>query len=147
MPLTEFMHKLEELSDELNLLELKRKKVLDFMTKAPVICFMKDAQTGKYQFMSKKGAEAYGLPENEVIGKTDLEIFPEDVAKQTILHDLKVLKDGEPTVALEMRRFGSKDPKLYLISRFLVSNGDTSIGGFAFEVPDTFRLEPIKKGE
>lgn len=146
MPLTQQMARLKELSSELEYYEHKRQKVLDFMKKAPVICYMKDSQTGKYQFISQKGAELFGLSEEEIIGKTDWQLLPEDIAKESIALDIKVLKDKEEFAALETRKFHNKTC-LYLVSRFLIQNGETSIGGFAFEVPETFRLEPIKKND
>lgn len=142
--LQEQIVRLKELSDTLEYYEHKRQKVLDFMRKAPVVCYMKDAETGRYQFISEKGAEALGRPESEIIGKTDWELLPEEDYKITIAHDLKVLKDKEEFAAIETRRIKDKT-RLYLVARFLIQNGETSIGGFAFEVPETFRLEPIKK--
>lgn len=143
-PLQEQITRLKELSGTLDYYEHKRQKVLDFMKKAPVICYMKDAETGKYQFISEKGAEAMGLPEKEIIGKTDWQLLPEDIASVAIGHDVKVLREKEEFVALEVRAYKNKSC-LYLVSRFLIVNGETSIGGFAFEVPETFRLESVKK--
>jgi len=143
-PISEQMDRLRELSGTLDYYEHKRQKVLDFMTKAPVICFMKDASTGKYQFISEKGAEALGKKEEEIIGKTDWQLLCEEDAKISIAHDIKVLKDNQEFAAIESRRFRGK-VSLYLVSRFLIKNGETSIGGFAFEVPDIFRLEPVIK--
>jgi PAS domain-containing protein len=144
MPLNEQMARLKELSNELEYYEHKRQKVLDFMKKAPVICFMKDATTGQYQFISEAGAKSFGLKEQEIVGKADWELLPEEAAKLSLVHDIKLLKEKEEFAALEYRTYGDKS-SLYLVSRFLIINGDTSIGGFAIEVPGTFRLEPVKK--
>jgi hypothetical protein len=141
-PIREHMEKLRALSATLDASEHKRQKVLDFMQKAPMICFVKDAETGRYQFISAKGAEAVGLPENQIIGKTDWEIYPENIAKMLLAHDIKVLKEREEFIAIESRTYADKTA-LYLVSRFLIENGATLIGGFAFEIPDTFRLEPV----
>ncbi len=142
--LHEQLTRLKELSDELDYYEHKRQKVLDFMKKAPIICYMKDAVTGRYQFISEKGAQVFGLAEHEIIGKTDWELLSAESAKLAISNDVKVLKEKIELASLEVRKYADKSC-LYLVSRFLIVNGETSIGGFAFEVPETFRLESVKK--
>ena len=140
-PIRPQLLKLKELGESLEQTENKRQKVLTFMRESPFICFMKDAETGRYQFMSRKGCEALQKTETEIIGHTDWELFPEELAKRMIGHDLKVLKSRSPLVAIETRAYRDNDPGIYLISKFLVVNGAESIGGIALELPDTFKVE------
>lgn len=142
MPIRPQFVKLEALGRELEAAENKRQSVLTFMELAPCICFMKNADTGRYEFISQTGCEAMGKTEHEIIGHTDWELFPEELAKQMIGHDLKVLKSREPVKTIEARAFNSDGAvSLYLVSKFLVINGHESIGGIAVEIPDTFKLE------
>ena len=134
------LQKLEELGKQLEQNENKRQKVLTFMQEAPCICFMKDAETGRYQFMSKIGCEAMGRTESEIVGKTDWELFPERMANSLINHDVKVLKERTPIVTIEPRSYKENSSGLSLVAKFIVVNGGESIGGLAFELPDTFRM-------
>lgn len=134
--------RLEQLGAQLEKSESKRQHVLEFMKKAPCICFMKDAETGKYQFMNAAGLTALERAEDEVIGFTDADLLPEWAAKRLIEHDLRVLKEKEPTMVLEASAYAKKEA-FYLVIKFLVQNGSTSIGGLAVELPGVFKLEPI----
>ena len=145
MPMETFrphLVKLEQLGAQLEKSEAKRQHILEFMKKAPCICFMKDAETGKYQFMNAAGLTALGKTEEEVIGFTDVDLLPEWAAKRLVEHDLRVLKEKEPTMVLEASAYAKKEA-FYLVIKFLVQNGSTSIGGLAVELPGVFKLEPI----
>ncbi len=56
--------------------------------------YVKDLD-GRYLMVNSAGARFIGKPVEEVIGKTDLEVFPEEIARQLIEDDRRVLDDGE----------------------------------------------------
>ena len=55
--------------------------------------FVKDVQ-GKYLFVNKKWEEATSVHRNVALGRDDLEIFPEEMAKLSIAEDEKVLQSS-----------------------------------------------------
>lgn len=145
-PIRPQLMKLKELGDALEHAEHQRQKVLTFMRESPLICFMKDAETGRYQFMSRNGCEVMGRKEEEIVGHTDNELFPEELALRMIGHDLKVMRTRQAVISIEARAYKEEEePGLYLVSKFLVVNGAESIGGIALELPDTFKVESLER--
>ena len=59
----------------------------------PTRLFVKDAKDLRYLRWNKAGAELLGIPTEDVIGKTDLELFP-DMAHFYMEEDRKILKKG-----------------------------------------------------
>src|SRR6185437_9858014 len=123
--------------------EHRRQHVLEFMKKAPCICFMKDAENGRYQFINDAGCRAMSRTEEEILGHTDVELFPEMEARRLVTNDLKVLKDQGPVLVIQSNVFAGKEA-FYLVIKFLVKNGSASIGGLAVELPGAFKLEPAE---
>lgn len=56
----------------------------------PASLYIKDTE-GRHLFMSD-----YDTSPEEALGKTDLEIYPEEVAKESYKDDIKVIRTGEP---------------------------------------------------
>ena len=66
----------------------------------PDFIYFKDSKA-RFKRISKRFCDFLGRSEENIIGKTDLELFPENVAKQTYLEDLQVIKTGNPIVNKE----------------------------------------------
>jgi len=142
----QYLNRLAELAPELEAAEHKRAHIIDYMRHAPIICFIKEARTGKYEFVNEMALKEMNKNEFEVLGRTDWEVFTEEQAKIARAHDNQILSVNEESlVSIEFRSFDGSKEKLYLVSRFLIKNGNTSIGGFAIEIPETFKLEPLEK--
>lgn len=60
----------------------------------PTRLFVKDAKDLRYLRWNKAGAELLGIPTETVIGKTDLDLFPEDMARFYMEADRKTLSKG-----------------------------------------------------
>jgi PAS domain-containing protein len=135
-PLRPYIAELYDLTDILEAHENKRHKILEFMSKAPCLCFMKSGDTGKFEYVNKAFCQLVQKMEEEIIGRTALELFDLKVAQRMVEYDLQVLKTRMPVILLN-RVSG----KIFLVSKFLIVNGGDSIGGFGVEIPDTFVLE------
>ena len=61
----------------------------------PVMLFAKDARTRRYMLLNKAGERVTGLAEDEVVGKTDAELFPE-YAEGFAERDSRALSQEEP---------------------------------------------------
>ena len=135
MPLHEHIQRLETIVNELDLADHGKAKVLDFMRQAPGMCFIKDAETGKYVYANPAFLMALGKREEEVLGKTDGDLFSTDIAAALVKQDMRVLKaDGAHAISVE-KIPGVKDNCVYLVSKFIILNGSRWIGGLALEVP------------
>ncbi len=60
----------------------------------PTGVFVKDASTGQYIIWNKICEKIYSLPKEEAVGKTDVELFPNDTAKRFMIKDDEVVKKG-----------------------------------------------------
>jgi PAS domain S-box-containing protein len=61
--------------------------------------FVKDIE-GRYTMMNSFGARIVGKPTEDIIGKSDMELFPPDIAQSLIDNDGPVIKDGA-TITVE----------------------------------------------
>ena len=62
--------------------------------------YFKDSEV-RFHRVSKRFCDFFGLSMEDILGKTDLELFPEEVAKQTYSEDLHIIKTGTPLVNKE----------------------------------------------
>ncbi len=72
-----------------------------FMDNGPFISYIKDAE-GRFVFYNKKLAERFGVAEQQWIGRTDHELWPEEVANQYRKNDINVLQGGDPVESAEV---------------------------------------------
>jgi PAS domain S-box-containing protein len=70
--------------------EEQLRAVIDTATDA---IFMKDTR-GRYELINAAGARTIGKPVEEIVGKTDQELFPPETAKQLMKNDRQVLIGG-----------------------------------------------------
>jgi len=57
----------------------------------PAILFVKEPQEHRYVLINKAGEEFLGMPRDDVIGKTDFDLFAEDEAAFSVARDLEIL--------------------------------------------------------
>jgi PAS domain S-box-containing protein len=73
---------------------LSAMRLLDGVASAsPDIIFVKDLQ-GRYLLFNPAAARILGPPGGDVLGRTDLELFPEVQAREVMAHDREVLEGG-----------------------------------------------------
>ncbi|MBE9118710.1 PAS domain S-box protein [Lusitaniella coriacea LEGE 07157] len=61
----------------------------------PSAIFLKDAKELKFIDLSRSGEAFLGCPQEELIGKTDREVFSEDIAESFLTQDRKVLEQHQ----------------------------------------------------
>jgi len=81
------------LSKELSLMETLLGYHPDFI-------YFKDNKA-RFQQVSNRFCELLGLDKEKIIGKSDLELFPKEIAKKTYNEDLQVIKTGKPMINKE----------------------------------------------
>ncbi|MBI1324258.1 PAS domain-containing protein [bacterium] len=67
--------------------------LLDVLDRLPVEVFAKD-RSGRYQLVNRTLLESTGLSADEILGKTDAEIFPPEIAAEYTASDRAVLETG-----------------------------------------------------
>jgi len=87
-----------------------------FMEAAPFFIAIKNL-AGQYIQINQRGCKDLGLSFQDVITKTDMEIFPPETAKDIRKHDQKVIKHKKDMISAEMiERDGV--PRFYQTTRF-----------------------------
>lgn len=108
-------------------LQESQRLMADFIENSPSVNFIKDRE-GRYNLVNRKYEELTGLIRQEVIGKTDSELFSPAVAEPYRLVDLSVMEHGRVVETEET--FGAGDNKQYFLSvKFPVKNGEGKING------------------
>ncbi|WP_249140388.1 bifunctional diguanylate cyclase/phosphodiesterase [Bradyrhizobium manausense] len=76
---------------------LRTREFLDtIIENIPIAVFAKDAKDSRYILLNRAGEEYYGLPREQMLGRTPEEIFPEDVARVVTEQDRRVVDGGTP---------------------------------------------------
>ncbi|WP_258770060.1 GGDEF domain-containing protein [Bradyrhizobium arachidis] len=76
---------------------LRTREFLDtIIENIPIAVFAKDARDSRYILLNRAGEEYYGLPREQMLGRTPEEIFPEDVARVVTEQDRRVVDGGAP---------------------------------------------------
>ncbi|WP_157202679.1 PAS domain S-box protein [Calidithermus chliarophilus] len=76
---------------------LRRERALlqDILEYAPAMIFIKDAQ-GRYLMVNRAYELIDGRPRHEIVGRTDFELFPREMARAFRAHDHEVMHLGQP---------------------------------------------------
>ena len=71
------------------------------------LVFLKDC-SGRYVVMNQAGAAALGRPIDEIVGKTDRDLFPAAIARHIMEDDQRLLAGGAPQVLEETLEIGGR---------------------------------------
>ena len=120
--------------------EAHRSQILfeTFMDNSPGAAFMKD-RDGRYVYVNRTVNDRFNLI---LLGKTDFEVFPKEVADSLRANDLIVLADGKPREFLEY--FDQPEGKrAWLTVKFPVTDpdGNVFICGKSFDVTDRIHTQ------
>ena len=86
--------------------DIRLRQILD---SAPAVIYLKDRQ-GRYTFVNRHFELLSSFSAEQVLGKTDFDLFPKEVADNSYRNDMKVLESGMP---LEIEEFGPVDGELH----------------------------------
>lgn len=115
-----------------------------FMTHLQGFAWIKD-DAGRYVFVNRYFTETFGLDPNGVLGKTDRELFPPDVAAEFMANDRKVLQQNRDVEVIETFRIGH-DVRHGLVNKFPIRYGDENqvlVGGLGFDITERIRKEQL----
>ena len=113
-------------------------RFFSFMDHMPMLAWIKDA-AGKYVYANNRMLAAQGKTLEQVLGKTDFDIFPAHVAEQLRAHDCQVLQGGDRLEFRESAPAGEGPEVVWKSFKFPVDAGDGSrlVGGIAYDATQT----------
>ncbi len=124
-------------------LDKSRQLFASFMENSPAMAFIKDL-SGRYIFCNPAFGECLGLPAQQIIGRDDMAIWPEDVARMIREYDVFVQREGQPLLVNEQVHPRDGGPVRHLqVSKFpLMQKGSiTAVAGIALDLTRQVRTE------
>lgn len=112
-------------------------RLLAFTAHSPVLMCMKD-RDGRYTFANDRFLERYSLRRDQVLGRTDADLFTRRHALAASAHDAEVLARGEPLQYEERAAIGDGQ-RVSMVSKFPVFDAAGSvvaIGVVASDITD-----------
>ena len=109
---------------------------------AAAVIFLKDLE-GRYQLVNRRFEELFHIKNDDVLGKTDTELFSPEIASRFRENDEMVLKRGTPLLVEE---YAPHDDGLhsYISMKFPLKEADgtvSGVGGLATDITDRKRAE------
>jgi PAS domain S-box-containing protein len=128
-----------ELEQKAAALQESEERFRVFMDHFPGHVFMKDAEC-RMLYVNKRFMEAF--PDKDVIGKTDLDIFPSKQAKEMIQRDHLALEQGSD-VTIERLTYQDGTDHLSETHKFRIDRGEAPpmLGGIALDVTERVEYE------
>ena len=111
-----------------------------FMDNSPAAAYMKDEQ-GKYVYYNRTVEKRFNFG-NATLGKTDADLFPEEVAAQYRENDVAVLSSGKPLKFIEISKDGPVQ-RSWLSIKFPLFDGEGKrfVGGTSLDITDRVSAE------
>lgn len=120
--------------------EAKLQAVLD---NVPAIVYLKDIN-GRYLFINDSYEDATGVKRNQILDKTDLEVFPEEIAKEFLKVDHKVLSNNKRVATEEKAPHPDGSIHDYWSNKVpLLDEDENTIGilGVSIDITDRKKVE------
>ncbi len=127
----------DQLATQQKELLAQEKMMQDIMNCSPAVIYVKDVD-GKYLYINDQYLRIFGLVRGDIIGKSDLDIFPEATAQELMLNDRNVIA-SKSHIVLEEQIPQPDGVKLYISEKFPLvdSNGDVyALCGISTDVTD-----------
>jgi PAS domain S-box-containing protein len=113
-----------------------------FMNHNPAVVFIEDRK-GRYVFCNRRLEQAYGIPPEDLVGKTALDWIHGKAGKVLHQHDLDAFSAKKSTEQIETIPDLDGIPREWLIVRFpfRAASGEALLGGVGIEVTEQRRAE------
>lgn len=127
-----------------DLLQKNKEQLQSILDNTTAVVYVKDRK-GKYILINRQFETLFHITREDVVGKTDMDIFPEEMAEAFQTNDRKALNAGVP---LEVEEIAPHDdgPHTYISIKFPLydSNGITDkVCGISTDITDRKRAEEI----
>jgi PAS domain S-box-containing protein len=125
--------------------ELKEKedRFQAFMDNSPAVAFMKD-QDGKLIYYNRPFQRLFQRREENLVGKTEFDLFPAEVARKLHENDAAVLSAGRTVETVERVPTSDGVTRDWLVFKFPLQEASVRklLGGVAVDITDRRRSEP-----
>jgi diguanylate cyclase (GGDEF)-like protein/PAS domain S-box-containing protein len=113
-----------------------------FMDNSPLVAFMKDEQ-GRYVYVNQAFRRLFRASNSDLIGKTDEDLQPQEIAKKLRDNDLGVLADNRSAEILETMPGEKGDVRQWLAVKFpfVSQSGERFLGGACIDMTDRMTSE------
>jgi PAS domain S-box-containing protein len=113
-----------------------------FMDNSPSVAFMKDEE-GRYVYVSRNFRRFVGRDPEQMIGKTDDEVWPPETARLVREHDAAVLAAGKVFEMIETGPAANGEQRHFIVFKFPFRDGSGKLflGGVARDVTESKRAE------
>ena len=124
-------------------LEASESRFQAFMNNSPNLAFVKEADSGRMVYINRPFETFFQVSKADILGKTDFDWLPFEVAQQTKRHDCEVIEADKPLRLTESvpDREGITHEWMVLKFPFHDSTNRLLIGGIAVNVDEQKRLE------
>lgn len=113
-----------------------------FMDNSPAVAFVKDEE-GRFIYINQPFKSFFNVDPDDLVGKTDFDLWPEETAAQLREHDRAVLRSGRTLEAVEMvpAPDGTLRPWLTLKFPLRDKGGRLCLAGMAVNITELRRAE------
>ncbi len=114
-----------------------------FMQHLPGLAWVKDSQ-GRYVYANDAALKAFRHSRNDLVGKTDADVFPAKTAAQFKENDEQALASGTGVQVVETLEHGDGIVHHSIVSKFPIPGQDSRpalVGGVAIDITDLKRAE------
>ena len=122
---------------ELRLLESEQ-RFASFMLHLPAAAWIKDLH-GRYVYANPEAERIFSMPLSELQGKTDMEIFPPDTARQFHENDDRILAGHDHLQTIEVLSQANNVEHHSIVNKFPVPGADGQkafVAGVAFDITE-----------
>ncbi len=103
----------------------RTREITGILRNTPSVVYIKD-RDGRYTLVNSRFEGLFGIRNEEIRGKSDLDIFPKEVADQFRGNDMRVLADGRP-IQVEERVPQGDGMRVYLSVKFPLYDEEGSV--------------------
>ena len=120
----------------------KTREVNTLLDSLPAFAFLKDAEF-RYVAVNRVFCQALGRCADDVIAKTDFELFPGTIAGRFVERDRQVMAGREPIRHEESMEFGGETRTVLVIKAPVLDNNDKPTGliGVGFDITKCKQME------
>ncbi|OJH38802.1 hypothetical protein BON30_21485 [Cystobacter ferrugineus] len=134
---------IKEAEETLRRSQLQLQSIIDH---TPALVSIKDTQ-GRFLLVNRRFERLFGVKAEQLIGKSDDEVFPKELAEQFRAHDLEVLEAGRPLEWEEEVPQGD-GPHTYLSVKFPlgdVAESPHALCGISTDITERKRMEVAER--
>jgi diguanylate cyclase (GGDEF)-like protein/PAS domain S-box-containing protein len=132
----------KKMNETLEALRDSERRFHAFMDTSPVVAYMKD-EAGKYVYVNQSFRRLFRADAQNLIGKTDQELLPEEVAKKLRESDRGVLADNRSAELMEQIPGEKGDMRHWLAVKFPFTSqsGQKFLGGTSIDITERVMTE------